>query len=395
VDNAPLARAVPNVGPLSAGRVRLYLAHVATGGATASDDAVWSALAPRGALAGSSGRPEITQVGRQVLRELELRAYRADSLPLDRAAEEVGSTLTSLATMADTAEYFLAELGPVPPVEVVPLIRIVAAHLAVRHESPEDLVAEFANGWGGAEVLGGTPADRLLAAELLTGSGVPQGEIYSTMMTTGERLRDAGCASPVATAAILHLFPSATTTPPLDRWSRAREKVANDEGAAILAGLPEVDATLERWAANVEALEGDGVVDAERAGIYLTAIRPALDPVLVERSRDAARLFEGSFSYPLLAGVVAVAHLGLSPEESVDWHAKSVGQATAHQLAPTPAQLAVLGLALLQGLDPASFAGREPPTPSQVSPAAEGLLARTALHAWMYRELVRPPAAAR
>jgi hypothetical protein len=295
--------------------------------------------------------------------------------------------------MADTAEYFLAELGPVPPVEVVPLLRVVAADLAVRHESPEALVEEFRNGWGGVEVMGGTPADRLLAAELITGSGVPQGEIYSAMMTTVERLGDVGCASPVGTAAILHLFPVATNSAPLDRWKEVRTRVPYDEGAALIAGFPDLPATLRRWEGNVSALGGSGT-DVQLAAVYLAAAGTD-DPSLAPRAAAVARLLADSFALPRLAGAVAVSLLPLSAEEVSDWLDKSVAWATARQLAPNPAQLKVLGLALLQGLDPVGFQGL-PPSAWASNPApGAGLLARTALHAWLFRDVLRRAAPAR
>jgi hypothetical protein len=389
VASAPAAVSATGTSAPLAGQVRLYLAGIAAGAVPASDPAVWSALAPRGALGGTPERPELTEVGRQVLHALDLCAYRADTRPLNDVAAEIERGVANLATMADTAQYFLSELGPVPPVEVVPLLRIVAAHLSVRHESPEDLVEEFKNGWGEAEVLGGTPADRLLAAELMTGSGVPQDEFYSAMVTTVDRLRDARCASPVATAAILHLFPVATNTAPIDRWTSARQRVANDEGAALLAGFPDLAATLGRWEQTVGSLGGDGVVDAELAAIYLTSTRRTVPLGLSERVREAASLFEGSFARPLLAGAVAVAHLGLSSAESADWLEKAVAQASARRLAPDAPQLSVLGLALLEGLDPAGFAKSESvPAASGAPTPSAGLAARTALHAWMYRDLV-------
>lgn len=334
----------------------------------------------------------ITAVGRQVLRELELRGYRCDGLPLDTVASEIERAVTGLATMADTATYFLAELGPVPPVETVPLLRIVAAHLAVRHESPEELVEEFKNGWGGTEVMGGSAADRLLAAELVTASDVPQAELYSSMMTTVGRLTDVGAASPVATATILHLFPAPTATAPLDRWTRARERLGHDEGAALLAGPSDLEATIARWEGNVAALGGAGA-DAELAGLYLTAGTLA-DRALAAAVRDAAPRFEGAFARPMLAAAVALGHLGLPAEESHDWLEKSVAQATARHLAPTAAELSVLGLAFLQGLDPGTF---HRPVSVAAAPVGQApgaaLVARTALHAWMYRDLVRasPP----
>jgi hypothetical protein len=381
--------------PITAGRVRVFLGGLTQDPPGPADAALWEVLSSKGALGGSPDRPQLTDIGRQVLRELSIRAYRADGLSLDQAAQEVGQGISTLAAMSDTAQYFLSELGPLPPVEVVPLMRLAAAHLAVRHESPEDLVEEFKNGWGEAEVLGGPPADRLLAAELLTGSGVPQSEIYSAMTRTSETLRDVGCSAAVATAAILHLFPEPNQTPALERWTAIRKSVPSDEGAALLAGLPHPDATLERWRSYLAALSDTDSPDAQRAAIYLTAIRSSLDTQLIAATRAASSRFAPSIASPLLAAALAVSHLGLSPEESFDWQEKSVAQARAHQLAPDGPELAALGLALLEGLDPASFQGR-PVTASAISDAAEGVLARTAVHAWIYRHLVRaPPAVAR
>ena len=382
-------------GPaVSAGQVREFLAQLSAGGSPPAPAPLWDALSSQGAISGTADRPELTAVGRQVLRELEVRAYRLDHETLDRASEEVGNGIAALAAMSETAEYFLSELGPVPPVEVVPLMRLAAAHLAVRHESPEDLVAEFTNGWGEAEVLGGSPADRLHAAEILTGSDVPQGEIYASMMVTGDALREAGCAAPVATAAILHLFPETQHDPPLERWTAVRKGVPSDEGAALLAGFPDLDATLGRWQGYLTAIGGTNGPDENRTAIYLTAVRGSVDPTLVAAIRAAAPMFAPSFASPLLAAAVALSHLGLSPEETYDWHQKAVQQARGHQLAPDGPELEALGLALLEGLDTGSFAGRPSTGGSAISEAAEGVLARTAVHAWIYRHLVLPPAVA-
>jgi hypothetical protein len=112
------------------GQVRGYLAALAAGQIPSPQRGVWDSLSPRNALAGSFERPELTAVGEQVLRELELRAYRVDSRPLDEVAAEVGRSIAQLGETAEATEYFVAELGPVPPVSVLPLLRIVAADLA-------------------------------------------------------------------------------------------------------------------------------------------------------------------------------------------------------------------------------------------------------------------------
>jgi len=345
---------------------------------------VWDALAPRNALAGTIDRPELTPVGQQVLRELELRAYRTDGLPLEAVATEIGNAVGALGAIADNAEYFLAELGPVPPARVVPFLRIVAASLACRPESPEDLVEEFKNAWGSMEVLGGTDPDRLLAAELVAASGVAQESFYSPMMNSVDRLRSAGCRSALSTAALLHLHPTVTMTPPIDAWVEARRRIGSDEEAALVVATGEPKGRVDLWEAWRDALPGTDT-DRRRAAAYLAAEGTPLETHSA-RITEGTALVGASFRQPALAASIAAVALPYRASEYVDWLTKSTGVATSRQLAPTRGELSVLGLALLRGIRPGSVVGGGPAPTDLPVPAGDGLPAHVALHAWLYRD---------
>jgi hypothetical protein len=351
--------------------------------------ALWESLAPRNVLAGTRDHPEMTTVGEQVLHELQVRAYRTDPRPIDAVAAEIGATVATLAGIADNAEYFVAELGPVPPVDVLPYLRVVAVSLACRPESPEDLVEEFKNAWGSMEVLGGTDADRLLAAELISASGVGQESFYAPLTQTVDRLRSAGCRTPLATAALLQLHPQMTSVLRVDPWVVARRKVGADEEAAMLATAFDLPEALRRWEAWKSALEGSET-DRRRSAAYLT-LEGEPTPTRISRIRETATLLKGMFDSPTLAAALATSHLAFAPTEVHDWLMKGVQVAASRQLAPTRAELAVLGLAMLRGLRLEGAASEVTGGGSEVRVRSEiGLPAHVALHAWLYRETRRP-----
>jgi hypothetical protein len=363
--------------PLSCRRAREYLAAVARNAARPSDPAAWPALRSHGVLAGAPDAPEITPIGRQVLHELEVRADRTDPRPLEEVAEEIGRWVGMLDGAARRATYFLAELGNVPPVEVVGPMRAVAVGLSVHARPPEDLVERFKAAWGAMEVIEGTSSDRLLAASLLTDSPATLENMYAPLTSTVDSLREAGCRSPIASAAILHLFPEITRSPALDRWSVVRQRVPDDEAAALLAGPEELAATLVRYE-ELRTRWDRGSPDARWAAAYL-AVAPGgeatmADPVL----RTLDRLPE-SVPAPLLAATIAVHHLGLEPPEVADWFEKALFRAGLHGLAPNRPELAALAVTLLLAL----------PGPRR-APGSAGVLALTALEGWLHRSAVRP-----
>jgi hypothetical protein len=377
---------------VTCGLVRGYLSELAQGRTPPPHRAVWESLSPRNALTGSFEHPEITTVGEQVLRELEIRAYRVDPMPLDAVAAQVGAAIARLGETAEATEYFVAELGPVPPVAVLPLLRIVASDLAPRPEPADDLVEAFKNAWGSMEVLGGSSEDRLLAAELMVGSGVPQESFYSPMMATVDQLRSDGSRVPLATATLLHLYPSVTATPSLERWRTARRTVGQDEEAALLSHMPDLERSLDSWRAWFDRLEGE-TNDRRFAAAYL-ALGGAPTPERESRLRETVELVRRSFERPLLASALLVAQLPFRPAELVDWLTKATDIATVRQLAPNRAELSVIGLSLLRGLPPSDGTSSGPPMLRGILSGA-GLPAQVALHAGLFRplraSLPRPP----
>ncbi|HKV90790.1 MAG TPA: hypothetical protein VJQ43_06315, partial [Thermoplasmata archaeon] len=157
---------------MTSGAVRTYLSSLASGRPDSrAPPEVWESLVRNGAVEGSPDSPTLTDVGRHVLSELEVRASRTDPLPLDSVAQQLNRVGADLENVAKSASYFLAELGPVVPIEALPLLRMVAVGLANRRETPEEIAEAFRNIWGSVEVMGGDARDRLLAAELLDAEG--------------------------------------------------------------------------------------------------------------------------------------------------------------------------------------------------------------------------------
>ena len=95
------------------------------------------------------------------------------------------------------------------------------------------------------------------------------------------------------------------------------------------------------------------------------------------------------------APVVAAAVLGMldriSPAELVNWLDKATDLARARKLAPTPAELAALGLTLVLGLPPSEFATS---TAAQIPPLRH-LANLVAVNAWLYGHLIPVPAVPR
>jgi hypothetical protein len=380
---------------VSCGEVRTYLEALSTGGHPTPDPDVWEALATHTAVAGSPSRPELTPVGRHVLDELRVLGYRTDALSLTQVSERLGRLLADLDGVAKTAEYFLAELGPVAPAEALPLLRPVAIDLANRRETPEELAEEFRNSWGSVEVLGGDPRDRLLAAQLLHDSDVVIEKIYAPMMNTINRVREiAGPASPAAAvAALLHLAPVAAGAPALDafvRWRNATK--VSDEVAALLAStFPTIEAPLARREALRRIIDPTGrSADAMFASSLITAVR-AEPEEKGARTLAIAGALGARFAQPLTPAALLSLRSTLEPAELVHWVDLAASNAKARKLAPTAAELNALGLALVFGLprahlefDPAMAATA--PVMSQV----EKLAATVAFTAWIYRPLASP-----
>jgi hypothetical protein len=375
--------------------VHSYLAGLAAGSPSPPDPDVWQSMVSHGAVTGPSSRPELTPVGQHVLDELSILGYRTGGLSLTMVSERLGRLLSDMDGVAKTAEYFLAELGPVAPAEALPLLRPVAIDLANRREPPEDLAVEFRNTWGSVEVLGGDPRDRLVAGQLLHDSEVAVEKVYAPLMNTINRVREiAGPNSSASTiATLLHLIPTAGSPPALEAFVTWRNATrASDEAAALLAGVfPEVGPALARREAVRQLLDPSGKSsDAMLAASLLTAVRPNPEEKAA-RCLELGRALGSRFAQPLTPASLLALRSTLEPVELVHWVDSAAAYAKARQLAPTAAELNALGLALVFGVprDHLEFDPAMAATAPVVS-RAERMAATVALTAWIYRPLTSP-----
>ena len=373
---------------LTSGEVRRYLAGLASGTVGRIDPTSFQLLVSRGAVDGNPSAPTLTPVGKHVLSELEVRAYRADPMSLDAVAEQLTRVLNDLDSVAKTAEYFLAELGPVAPPEALPLLRPVAVGLANRRETPEELAEEFRNIWGSVEVMGGDPRDRLLAAALLHAGGADIEHIYSPMMTTSASVREvAGERSPAVTvAALLHLNPGPGGKAPWDAYLALRRSTRTEEGAAMLAatGRP-VEELLSGRSSFLGTIAGGRAPsgDEQVAAGFLTTAGASGD-LHLPRVKELTKSLGTRFSAPIVAASVLGMLDWLSPGELVNWLDKASDLARSRKLAPTPAELAALGLTIVLGLPPSEFATS---TITEIPPLRH-LANIVAVNAWVYGELI-------
>ena len=378
------------------GEVRRLLAGLASGSPPPVDPALWRLLEERGAVSGSSAAPSITPVGRHVLAELEVRAYRADALPLDTIAGQLTRVLGDLDAVAKTAEYLLAELGALTPPEALPLLRPVAVELANRRMTPEELAEQFRSYWGSVEVMGGNARDRLLAAALLHAASANMEKVYSPMMATALSVREvAGPRAPAVTvAALLHLAPRPDGSVPYDAYLALRKSTRVEEGAAMLAatGLAP-DRVLAQRQALLDQLAPGGrpTGDDQVAAGYLAVC--SADPArTLPRFRALTKLLADRFPNPTVAAAVLSTSDWLEPAEFVNWLDKAAEIAQRRAMAPSRRELSALGMALVLGLPPTEFA-----TTDRVSiPTLVHLANLVAVNAWVYGELVPagPPGAA-
>ncbi|MCI4368237.1 MAG: hypothetical protein L3K09_01555 [Thermoplasmata archaeon] len=376
--------------PVPSIKVRTYLSSLSSGAPNSPDPEVWRTLEGHGAITGTPSQPEMTPVGRHVLRELEARASRTDTLSLDVVAEELTRVLQDIDHVAKTAEYFLAELGPVTPPEAIALLRPVVVSLANRRETPEELTREFSDVWGTVEVMGGEASDRLLAAELLLASSASIEKVFAPMMLTAERIRaKLGAGQPsVSIAAILHLGPGAEARVPFDAFLELREEGGRDEAAALLAAfLPDPSEAARRRKVLATALGGPSQ-DATLAASYLIA-SGANETQAIPRVRAISQGLVDAFASPLTPAAVLASRTTLDPGELLNWLEKATEIVRARRLAPTVPELSALGLAIVHGLPDSEFtdaSGSRPVGATRVS-----LPALVALHAWIYRPLVSSP----
>jgi hypothetical protein len=358
---------------------------------------VWESVSRHGAVGGSSSAPLITDIGKRVLAELDVRASRTDSLPLETVAEQLDRIGSDLDDVAKSASYFLAELGPVVPSEAVPLLRIVAVGLANRRETPEEIAEEFRNAWGSVEVMGGDPRDRLLGAELINSATAPIEQMYGPIVKTMEAVRARGGqrGSAVTVSTVLHLAAGADQPPALDAFFALRANAGGDEAAALLAATGKTpDAAIrlrDEWLSNLPNLEAG---DARLAAAYL-ACEPATRTDVASRIRALVPLLAPKFARPGVAAALLAMSAPIEPAELVNWLEKAESLSRSRKLAPTAPELEALALALVHGLPAAEFVA----TSADAAPYEPSAASLVALHAWLYRPLVadpsRAPAAAR
>jgi hypothetical protein len=377
-NTAPDGPVGPPSSAVSCGAAREYLGALERGSPLpAGAVAVESALRKRALISGAVDAPELSAAGRQVLRELEIRAYRADPQPLDELGVRIGEAIRELGNMTVSAEYFLAELGSVPPTAAAPSLRAVAAGLASRDEPLDDLVESFTGAWGEMEVLGGSALDRLLAAELLAGAEVNQSVIYPSIISTADTLRVPGSTDPVTAATLLHLFPAPTTSPPVDTWQSLRATLQSEVGAALVAGWPDA---LDRVRALESGLSGSDR-DRRAAAILLVALGRQAETTSLTLVARTAEALGSRFPLPLLAAAIVTAVAPMQPEEAVDWLDKSLERVRDKGLAPSDPERQVLALSLLLGLDwPKLIPGAAGDTKRE-----QRIPIWVALHAWLYR----------
>ncbi len=308
-------------------------------------------------------------------------------------ANSAGSTRTSTRWPTLPSTSLPISARSVPP-EALSRLRPVSVGLANRRETPEELAQEFRAIWGGTEVMGGDARDRLMAAELLHAAQASMEEIYSPMMTTSITVREtAGPRAPAVTvAAILHLHPLPTGTPPLAEYQTLRKNTITEEGAAMLAAtgreVPTLISDRTRW---IAALGGSSSPspDVQVAAGYLTVV--GADPSTA--SERVHRLASGlkdrlPASSEVMAAVLSTA-TWLEPGEILDWVAKATDIARTRKLAPTPGELTVLGISLVMGLPPGEFSGPGGPERPRLSSLANLVV----LNSWAYARLSAPSAA--
>lgn len=379
-------------------KVRTYLESVVGGNAAAPDPQLWRELTSRGVVDGDPVHPRITPTGKHTLRELQVRAYRVDPLPVSAVEAELVRTLEEFDGVARSTEYFLSELGPITPNEALPLLRPLAVGLANRRAAPEDVAEAFRQIWGMVEVLGGSSIDRLLAAEIICAFPGSLDKTYARVVNLADRLRDRlGVHGAVnASAAILAVGSSDDSVSPLDLFYSIRSQVPTDEGAALLA--TDTSRARERLESRKEhRAQWKGVardnLDAECAATFLALSDVPANVTRANVSELASELTRHFGARPLVPSAILASRSTLASGELSDWLAKAVVVLRERKLAPNEAELSALALALVHGLHPESFLTEE----SWETRSAEALRAPpadlptlVALHAWVYRPLVIP-----
>lgn len=379
----------------SCGQVRTFLAAAAEGRGASDGADVWNSLVTHRAIEGSPEAPQLTAVGRHLLTELTVRASRIDGTPLETAAADLERVIRETDRAAKTAEYFLAELGPVTPQEIVSYLRPVSVELANRRETADQLAEEFRNVWGSVEVTGGGARDRLLAAELLEMADAPLETMLAPFMQLAQRIRETtgGRGPSVAPAALLQLLADADKGPvPFDVYQRLGQLGLTAEEAALLAGITtDPAATAAQRGELIGALAGQGLAK-ERVGHAATVLIAlgATSPTTLQRVRRLGGLLGARLPDPMTAGAALASVDYLEPEELANWVDKAAGMARQRQLAPTDPELYALAVGLVIGLRRTDFFASEAETgPVPIRHRCALVLA---LDAWLYRLMIEPSA---
>lgn len=378
----------------SCGQVRAFLSAAADGRSSAQSPEVWNSLVTHRAVEGSPEAPRLTAVGRHLLNELSVRASRIDATPLEAAAADLERVIREIDRSAKTAEYFLAELGPVTPAEIVSYLRPVSVELANRRETADQLAEEFRNVWGSVEVMGGGARDRLLAAELVSTADASLETMLAPFMQLAQKLREAsgGVGPSVAPAALLQLLSDVDHQPvPLASYQRLTQLGLTAEEAALLAGLaPDPGTVAAQRAGVIGALAGQGIAK-ERVGHAATTLLAlgSTSAGAIQRVRRLAGTLASRLPDPMTAGAALASVEFLEPDELANWVDKGMGMARQRQLAPTDAELCALAVGMVVGLRPSDFTGAAT-TVSPPVPLRRRLAIVLALDAWLYRLLIEP-----
>lgn len=378
----------------SCGQVRAFLSAATDGRSSPEAAAVWNSLVTHRAVEGTPDAPRLTAVGRHLLNELTVRASRIDATPLETAAADLERVIHELDHCAKTAEYFLAELGPVTPAEIVSYLRPVSVELATRRETADQLAEEFRNVWGSVEVMGGGARDRLLAAELVGAADGSLEAMFAPFMQLAQRIRESsGDRGPsVAPAALLQLLADADhRAVPFEGYQALTHSGLTNEEAALLTGLTgDPAAILARRSEVVTALAGHGIAK-ERVGHAATTLLALGETteLAISRVRGLAGALSSRLPDPMTAGAALNSVEFLEPEELANWVDKATSYARQRQLAPTEPELTALGVGMVVGLRRSDFAplGTATSAPAGIRRRCALVLA---LDAWLYRLLIEP-----
>ncbi|MCI4352417.1 MAG: hypothetical protein L3K14_03410 [Thermoplasmata archaeon] len=378
--------------PVACGELRQYLQAVRQGTPYEPTPGLSQLANAYGAIRSGPGTVELTPVGERVLRELTVRAPRADGCAVEEVGNQISRILADLDGVAKTAEYFLGELGPLVPQDAAPLLRPTAIGLASRRGEPEELAERFRAAWGGVEVIRGDNRDRLLAAELMEASGVDLETGYAPVARTADLLRESeGPTGPVITVAALLELGAEEPARALDRFRTIRSWLRLPEVAAVASLLPEsVAPELDRIRSAVtSAAPGQSHPNPDSVRVDVLLLAHGISP---KSGRDRLATFvevaKSRFDPPDVPAALLSVRPGVGPEELLHWVDEAGQVVQRRMLAPTPSEVAALALGLVHRIPGEDFRlPGEPPVTEKRSRLAFfcGLIA---LHAWVYRRAI-------